>query len=217
MKALGFVCLAALLPAVGCGVDAGELEQDPAQVQEQVGTKEQGLMHRLTATDANVDILRFGCYDDSSTPRLKWNCSDSTNNKDGSHLVTGCQRQVGTNDTEIGTNLGYCYWGGQCVDFVKGMTHDTRQTAYWNKGDNVVASGSANPGDAVATFDSAGNYNSGHTGIFMSYLKDSAGHIVGFRMADQNWGVQAITKHEFRKGYSGHADADIYYFIRVND
>jgi hypothetical protein len=87
------------------------------------------------------------------------------------------------------------------------------------KGDNVVASGTANPGDAVATFDSSGIYNYAHSGIFMSYIRNDAGAIVGFRMADQ-YGENRntlVTKHEVRKGYSGGADADIYYFIRVND
>lgn len=215
MKLLGFVFLAALVPALGCGVAEGELEQ--VEAREQVGTQEQALTRRLTATPANVEILRFGCYDESSPPRLRANCLSAENTLEGSRLNTPCKRAVGANDIEVGTAVGSsCDWNGQCVDFVKGMARDFRSTPNWLQGDNVVASGTANPGDAVATF-SGGRYDMGHTGIFMSYLRNDAGAIVGFRMADQNWGVRAVTKHEFRKTSSGKLDADIYYFVRVTE
>lgn len=213
-KVLGFAFLAALAPLIGCGGAEGGLEE--VQAQEQLGSQEQALTHRLVATPANVEILRFGCYDGSSPPRLRWDCLDAAKTSDGSHLNTQCKRQVGANDVEIGTWLGYCYWGGQCVDFVKGMSRDHRQTAQWIQGDNVIAAGTANPGDIIATF-SGGQYNGGHVGVFMSYLRNDAGAIIGFRMADQNWGVQAATKHEFYRTSSGKLDADIYYFVRVND
>ncbi len=214
MKVLGYVFLAALVPAFGCGVPEDELET--VQPEEQLSSQEQGLQHRLTVGPENVEILRFGCYDGSSPPRLSWKCPDAANTLDGSHLNTLCKRQIGSNDTELGTNAGFCDYNHQCVDFVKAITRDHDPTSSWIQGDNVIAAGTANPGDAIATFTS-GRYDSGHTGIFMSYLRNSAGTIIGFRMADMNWGTAAVTKHEFYRTGSGTSDADRYSFIRVND
>ncbi len=85
-KVLGFALVAALAPAIGCGGAEGELEQ--VQAQEQLGSQEQALTHRLTATPANVEILRFGCYDENSPPRLRWDCLAAEKTRDGSHLNT---------------------------------------------------------------------------------------------------------------------------------
>lgn len=214
MKALGYVLFAALVPVFGCGAPEDAL--DTVRAEEQLRSQEQGLARRLTVGPENVEILRFGCYDESSPPRLRWNCLDAANDLDGSHLNTLCKRQIGANDTELGTNGGSCDYNGQCVDFVKAITRDHDPTSSWIQGDNVIVAGTANPGDAIATFTS-GRYDMGHTGIFMSYLRNSAGAIIGFRMADMNWGTNAVTKHEFYRTGSGTSDADRYSFIRVND
>ena len=71
MKALGYVFLAALVTAAGCGVPEDELE--PVQAEEQLSSQEQGVTRRLTVGPDNVEILRFGCYDGSSPPQPRRN------------------------------------------------------------------------------------------------------------------------------------------------
>ena len=210
-------CLAAFVPGLGCAV-AGDADDA------QLGSQEQALLVRLTATTFNSNILKNGCYDSSSPERLKWDCTATSNTDDGSHLSVGCKRQTGSNDTQVGTPDGSCTWDSlddECVAFVKGVTKNLTPSSSWRRGANVIEAGSANQGDAIATFSDEFTY-SGHTGIFMRYTFNSASARDGFMMADQNWGdglssTSWVTKHRFGVEMSGNADANHYYFVQVSN
>lgn len=205
------------LLAVGCGgmeqmseeelasMSQGiELESDADFISEEPYVAS-STRHRLMVTDGNLDKLQKGCIDDSGL--LKWDCADTVN--DGKGLNVACSTEVGTNRTRVDDN--YCGYDGECVSFVKGVTHNNTVTSNWGRGLNVFSGLSA--GTVIATF-SNGNYY-GHTAVFLKYIKDGNGNTTGIRVADQNWTPDRVMKHNLYKSGSGTSDANNYYAVTV--
>ena len=161
--------------------------------------------HRLMSTPFNLDILR-GCH---TNFHLDWSCPS---HEDGSHAHFPFKREVPVNDVEVADNHNG-FWG-ECVSLVKAASGSDVVTANWHKGANVFAG--LTPGTAIATFFASGGHYEGHAAIFLAYIKDSGGHTIGIRVADQNWGERVVKRHMIRKGGSGVSNADNFYAIVVD-
>jgi hypothetical protein len=82
---------------------------------------------------------------------------------------------------------------GQCATLAKQLSADAIPRIPWQRGDNVMTSGSVPIGTAIATFSSAGSYDNGHSGYFGGYVYDSAtGLPNGFIMYDENWTYEGL-------------------------
>lgn len=158
--------------------------------------------HRLMATDFNLHVFRDGCYRDH---KLDWSCAS---NIDGSDAHFTHKREVGSNDTQTADNGGNLW--GECVSLVKAATKSNVVTGDWSPGANVF-DGLAR-GTAIATF--PGGHYSGHTAILLGYVK-SGGHVIGIRVADQNWLGANVKRHIIRKGGSGVSNANNYQAVVV--
>lgn len=217
-KALWMALGASALFAAGCGVadvdgvltEAEELQADRDYQldyvpSEELGSTRQAVVHRLMVPAGNLDKIINACMDGNY---IKWNCADTVN--DGLGLNVACSTQVGTNHTRVDDN--YCGYDGECVSFVKGVTHNNTTTSGWGKGASVFDN--LAPGTVVATFFNGGSYE-GHVGVFLRYVRNDAGAIIGFRIADQNWYARAVTKHTIYKSGTGTANADAYFAVLV--
>jgi hypothetical protein len=206
------------LIAVGCGgpeqltqeellsLEQGiELEADADVISQEPTTT--STRHRLIVPDGNLGVLQHACLDGSGL--LKWQCADASNTNDGRGLNVACSSQVGTNDTRVDDN--YCGYDGECVSFVKGVTHNNTTTSGWGKGANVFTGLAA--GTVIATFSGSSYY--GHTAVFLKYIKDGSGNVTGIRVADENWTPSKVMKHNLYKSGSGTSDANNYYAVTV--
>lgn len=185
---------------------AGDADLQPGESElegEEALTLAAGSLHRIYATDANLHKLRNGCFGDGT---FDWDCPS---NLDGHNANFVHKKRVGANSVEVADNGG-TYWG-ECVSLVKAATKNNTVTGNWRQGSGVFSG--LRSGTAIATF-SGGRYV-GHTAIFLSYVKNSAGATIGIRIADQNWGARIVKRHVLYKSGSGHADADAYYAVLV--
>jgi hypothetical protein len=142
----------------------------------------------------------------------------------GSSLSAAYERNLATYYTQHADNYGN-YWG-ECVSSVKALSGSNAVTDDWVAGVNVVSSGSASQGTAIATFPS-GSY-SGHCAFFDSYVT-TGGVITGIKVWDQNWYYIDLNSNgiqDYGEGVFGHhiistsggtlvTDADNYYVITV--
>lgn len=109
---------------------------------------------------------------------------------------------------------------GQCVSFVKALSHSTKSAGGdWIRGRNVVSSGNVEPGTVIATF-SDGKYintpGKSHAAIFREYIHDSNGNIIGFRVWDQNYVKERIVgRHDIKSGTGYTGNAANYYVVQV--
>ena len=123
-----------------------------------------------------------------------------------------------TSGALIGQTIDVDGNGVQCFDLVSYVTGDTRLTATWKSGANVIANGNVAMGTAIATFLGLnGSYDNGgtqHTAIFAGYGIDNNG-VRGFYVWDQNWAGLAIKKHFIGANGSSTSDADNYFVIQA--
>lgn len=160
--------------------------------------------HRMHASDANLYKLRHGCYDGGLN--LRWSCQSAN---DGGSLNVHHKRRVGTNDTETADNNGYLW--GECVSLVKAVAHSNAVTSQWRPGTGVFDG--IPSGTIIATF--PGGRYSGHTAVFLRYVRNSSHRVIGMRVADQNWGARKVRRHVITKGGSGVSNASNYRVVRV--
>jgi hypothetical protein len=190
------LCIAAFTMAFafGCGGAALDSELTP----DDFGSVQQGLI--LAATGTNISILVNGTYDGGK--HLAWSGGGS------SLAVPGCAKRLrGDDNTQIDDYQCNDIWG-QCVSFVKAVTHSTATTGLWTKGANVVKNGNVQRGEAIAVFyGSYGSYNNanGHAAIFDRYTY-SGGTITGFYAWDQNWNDPVVRRHHFSTAAGGGKD-----------
>lgn len=161
-------------------------------------------LHRILATPHNLETFRHGCYHDVVI--LDWSCAAGI---DGRNAGFDVKREVPTNATETADNHGF-EWG-QCVSLVKAATKSNVLTGDWRPGAGVF-DGLAS-GTAIATF--PGGHYDGHTAIFLRYVKDSGGHVIGIRVADQNWNGMTVKRHLIRRSGTGVVNADNYRAVLV--
>src|SRR5215470_16352630 len=88
-----------------------DLTGDMVEVDMPAAPEQAAALHRITATDFNLHLLRAGCYHDL---KLDWACASQLDGRDA-HFTH--KREVGANDTEVADNFGG-FWG-QCVSLVK--------------------------------------------------------------------------------------------------
>ena len=149
-------------------------------------------LHRLMALDFNLQILRVGCW---SGHTLDWSCAS---NQDGIDTHMPFKHRVLPNHTEVADMHGG--FDGECVSLVKSAAHSNVVTGDWHPGVGVFAGGLA-AGTSIATF--PGGHYFGHAAIFLAHIRNSAGDVVGIRVADQNWGGRFVHKHVIFKGSGG--------------
>ena len=160
--------------------------------------------HRMHASSSNLYKLRHGCYDGGLN--LRWSCSSAN---DGGSLAVNHKRRVGTNDTETADNNGYLW--GECVSLVKAVAHSNAVTSQWRPGNNVFKG--IPSGTIIATF--PGGRYSGHTAVFLRYVRSSSGKVIGIRVADENWGARKVRRHVISKGGSGVSNASNYRVVQA--
>nr|HEX4315852.1 BPSL0067 family protein [Kofleriaceae bacterium] len=161
-------------------------------------------LHRIYATDANLNIFRHGCFSDTT---FDWSCSSHL---DGDHANFTHKERVDGNDVEVGDNSSL-FWG-ECVSLVKAATKNNTTTSGWVEGAGVFTG--LRSGTAIATF--PGGHYDGHTAIFLGEVKNSAGAVVGMRIADQNWGARVVKRHVIYRTGSGVLNANSYHAILVH-
>lgn len=174
-------------------------------------------LKNLTITDYNLNYLESSAKWESYPPKegmdfMVWpptGLDAPYMKKISINGVTTKKNQiygVSTDDYE-GTTI---YWG-ECVSFVKALSHSKVATKDWVKGKQVIDTTNLAPGTVIATFDSQDKYGSvvgKHAAIFRGYVRNSKGELTGIQVWDQNF-VQKKTV--------GRHTLPIYKIANVND
>lgn len=109
---------------------------------------------------------------------------------------------------------------GQCVSFVKALSHSELSTYDWSSGSQVVATPDLKPGTVIATFNSKGEYanlpGESHAAVFSGFQRRN-GVITGIIVWDQNY-VQSKTvgKHVLPTSGNGENNALNYHVVELN-
>jgi len=178
----------------------GQVEVAMPVVDERTGA------HRLVSTAYNLNILRSDCHH-GLAHLLDWSCPSTIDGKDA-HFVH--KHEVPDNATEVADN--HNFFDGECVSLVKAAAKSDVVTADWRKGRNVFDGLPA--GTAIATFFASDGGYEGHTAILLGYVEDH-GHIVGMRIADQNWNGRTVKRHVIDRQGSGVSNANNYFAVVV--
>ncbi len=194
--------------------------------------------HDLTITSTNLNKLVQWTY--NQYPYYAWNYYCGTyscgyllkwdwygNTLDAPYKNSkNIQSSYGTNGIIKATTTtdyaGTSYLWGECVSFVKALSHDNTWTGSWTKGATPrrAVNGNVARGTAIANFKSNGYYDaSGDTGhvAFFDRLYYENGVLKGIVVWDQNWFHNGVVGYHVIPitGTWTRSDANAYYVVQV--